>query len=53
MRQALAAQSAMQAVYYAREVNAQAQAQENAISVLAVMATPAARRPPFSLRPSP
>jgi P-type conjugative transfer protein TrbJ len=53
MRQALAAQSAMQAVYYAREVNSQAQAEENASSVLAVMASPAARRPPFSLRPSP
>jgi P-type conjugative transfer protein TrbJ len=53
LRQALTAQNAMQAVYYAREVNAQAQAEENAGAVLAVMASPVAHRPPFSLRPSP
>jgi P-type conjugative transfer protein TrbJ len=53
LRQALAAQNATQAVYYAREVNAQAQAEENGEAVLGVMASPAAHRPPFSLRPSP
>lgn len=53
LRQALAAQSAMQAVYYAHAVNAQAQAEENAVAVAAAMTVPAARRPPFSLRPAP
>jgi P-type conjugative transfer protein TrbJ len=53
LRQALAAQSAVQAVYYARTVNVQAQAEENAVAVAAAMASPAVRRPPFSLRLTP
>lgn len=53
LRQALAAQSAMQAVYYADAVKAQAQAEENAVAVAAGMAVPALRRHRFSLRPAP
>ena len=53
LRQALAVQSAMQAVYYAHAVNAQAQAEENAVAVATAMAQPATRRAPFSLRSTP
>ncbi len=51
LRQAIAAQTNAQAVYYASQVNAQAQAQENARALLAGMAATPPRRPSFSYRP--
>lgn len=50
VRQALASQTSMQAATYARQLTADAQAQENARDVFAGMATAAPRRPLVSLR---
>ena len=50
LRQALASQTNMQAVYYAQRVNAEAQAAENARAVYAAMAGGAVQRPVVSLR---
>jgi P-type conjugative transfer protein TrbJ len=50
LRQAMASQTNMQAVAYARQVTADAQAEENTRTVLGTMAAGAPRRPPMSLR---
>jgi P-type conjugative transfer protein TrbJ len=53
LRQALIAQSAMQAVYYADRVNAQAQQAATIDAGLAALSVPAARSRPVSLRVTP